>query len=197
MQRLWKAGLIALLAILILVPGGFAHAFDRAEGFERSDDDFHVFIGPDFYPGFYGLGGWGWFNPWYGGVWNNPWYGGWYSPWYDQAWHNSHHSRRPRSGDVKIITKRKHASVYVDGGYVGRAGRVNKLPLSPGSHMIQLRTSSGRTFYQKRVYVVPGKTIKLHAKYSRHLSRAEPAYGYAAPAVPRVRGRSKAPGGNG
>lgn len=181
MQRFWKAALIALLAVLILVPGGLARGDDRDGGFARGDEDFHAFNDPDFYPGYYGLG--------YGMGWNNPWYGGW---WGSPSFYT------PRTGDVKIITKRKDASVYVDGGYVGRAGKVKKIPLKPGAHTIQLRSSSGHAFYQKRVYVVRGKTIKLDVKYARHPSRAEPAYSHAAPAaIPGVSGQSKAYGGNG
>jgi uncharacterized protein (TIGR03000 family) len=37
--------------------------FDRHHDFDRRRDVF-----------FFGLGGWGWWNPW--------WYGGWYNPWY-------------------------------------------------------------------------------------------------------------------
>ena len=174
MQKLWKAGLIALLAVFILVPAGLASAEDRDGGFARPDEDFRGFNDPDFYPGYYGFGfGWGWNNPWYGG------------------WGGSPYFFRSRTGNVKIITKRKDASVYVDEGYVGRAGKVKEIRLRPGPHTIQLRNSSGRVFYQKRVYIVRGRTIKLDVKYANVKPRAGPAYSRKAPApLPRASGRS-------
>lgn len=169
MQKLWKAGLIALLALFILGPGGLARAADRGGdrdgGFAGRGDDFRGFYDPDFYPGYYGWG-WGLYNPWYEGSWGSP----YFFPAY--------------TGTVKIITKRKNASVYVDHGYVGRAGKVKKIRLRPGLHVIQLRNSAGRVFYQKRVYIVRGKTIKLDAKYANVKPRGAPLYNRRAPASP-------------
>lgn len=177
MQKTWKAALIALLAIFILVPGGLARADDRDGGFAGPDLDSRVFVDPDFYPAY----GWGWYSPWYGGWWDTPSY--YYTP---------------RTGNVKIITKKKDASVYVDGAYVGRAGKVKKLPLRPGKHIIQLRNSSGHVFYQKRVYVVRGKTLKLDIRDARGASRADPAYSHAAPVtMPGAAGNPRASNGNG
>ena len=181
MQRYWKAAVIALLAIFILIPGGLARADDRDGGSAGPDLDSRAFVDPDFYPGYYGFGsGWGWSNPWYGGWWGSP---SFYTP---------------RTGDVEIITKQKDASVYVDGGYVGRAGKVRKIPLKPGPHAIQLRNSSGQVFYQKRVFVVRGKALKLDVRDARRPSRTEPAYSHAAPVeVLGAAGKAKARQGNG
>ena len=168
MRRFWKAALVALLAVLILVPGGLARAEDRDDGgFRGGDRDFRGFVGPDIdiYPGF----GWGWGSPWYGG-----WGWGWGNPWYYPG---------PTTGDVQIKTNRRNAEVYVDGGYVGRAGKVKKIPLRPGPHTIQLRNSQRHTFYQKQVYVVRGKTVKLDAYYSNQPPRAGPANSQAVPAT--------------
>lgn len=176
MQKYWKAALIALLAIFILVPGGLARGEDHDGGFAGPDLDSRVFVAPDFYPAY----GWGWSNPWYGGWWGAPSY------------------YTPRTGDVKIITNRKEASVYVNGGYVGQAGKVKKLPLKPGTYIVQLRNPSGHTFYQKRVYVVRGKTLKLKIPNALRPSRADPSYSHAAPVtVPGVAGNPRATTGNG
>jgi len=105
--------------------------------------------------GFYGRGwhgpGWGWYGPgWYGGPY------GWAPAYYI-----------PNAGKVKIVTPDKNASVYVDGGYAGPVAKLKKFSLRPGNHDIALRDSDGRTFYQERVQVIPGKTTEIHANYER------------------------------
>lgn len=67
------------------------------------------------------------------------------------------------TGNVKIKTHMKNAMVFVDGGYAGRAGKLKKFSLRPGNHTIALRDSDGRTFYQERIAVIPGKTIEIYA----------------------------------
>lgn len=99
-------------------------------------------------PAFYGRG-------WYGPGWYDPfWYGpGWYGPYaYVPA---------PTVGSVKIETKMKDAAVYVDGGYAGTVGNLKTFTLSPGTHDIELRDHEGHSFYQERIDVIVGKTIKL------------------------------------
>jgi hypothetical protein len=100
---------------------------------------YHTYYRHGFYPSFYGA--------WWAGQWGPPVYVG------------------SRVGEVKVITREKDASIYVDGGLAGRAGKLKKFPLRPGAHTIELRDFRGRRFYQERVYVIPGKTIKIHADY--------------------------------
>jgi hypothetical protein len=100
---------------------------------------YHVYYGAGLYSGFYG--------PWWAGQWGPPVYLG------------------PRVGEVKVITRAKDASIYVDGGFAGRAGKLKKFPLRPGTHTLELRDFRGRKIYQERLYVIPGKTIKIHADY--------------------------------
>jgi PEGA domain len=100
--------------------------------------------------GFYGRGwygpGWGWYGP------------GWY---YGPGWGPGYYI--PNAGKVKIVTPDKNASVYVDGGYAGPVAKLKKFSLRPGNHEIALRDPDGRTFYQERVQVIPGKTTEIHA----------------------------------
>jgi len=102
--------------------------------------------------GFYGRGwygpGWGWYGP------------GWY---YGPGWGPAYYM--PNAGKVKIVTPDKTASVYVDDGYAGPVAKLKKFSLRPGNHEIALRDSDGRTFYQERVQVIPGKTTEIHASY--------------------------------
>ena len=98
-----------------------------------------------YYHRFYGFG-------FYGPGWYNPWYGPTYIP-------------AERTGNVKIETNLKGASILVDGGYAGLTGKLKTFPLRPGNHDIELRDSSGHTFFQERVQVILGKTTKIHVDH--------------------------------
>jgi hypothetical protein len=102
-----------------------------------------VFIGGYFGPGFYGPAYYGWYGPAYVAP-----YGVWQAPY---------------EGKVKIETKMKDASVYVDGGYAGTVGQLKTFPLRPGTHNIELRDPSGQTILQEKIDVLAGKTTKLAA----------------------------------
>jgi hypothetical protein len=104
-----------------------------------------VFIGGYFGPGYYGPAYYGFGPAWYGpGV---P-YG---------------YAYGPSAGKVKIDTKMKDAAVYVDGAYAGTVRQLKTFILRPGAHNIELRDPSGRAFYQERIDVIAGKTLKLAA----------------------------------
>jgi hypothetical protein len=66
-------------------------------------------------------------------------------------------------GYIKIDTKAKDASVYVDGGLADKVEKAKKFALRPGNHDIELRDSDGRTIYKERVAVLVGKSTTLHA----------------------------------
>jgi len=92
----------------------------------------------------------------YGPAWYGP---AWYGPaWYGPGWA---YERGPATGGVKFDTKRKDASVYVDGGYAGTVGQLKTFQLRPGSHDVELRDRDGRSFYEEHIEVVAGKTLKL------------------------------------
>ncbi len=65
-------------------------------------------------------------------------------------------------GYVKLDTKRKDASVYVDGGFADKIEKAKKFALRPGNHDIELRDSDGREIFNERVAVLVGKTTTLH-----------------------------------
>jgi hypothetical protein len=142
MSKFLKGSAIALLALLTLAPAASA----RGRGFFVRPFYYHVYPYP-----YWGLGwGWGWgIGPWYGPY-------GWGPGYYRYA----------RTGEVKIETKQKGNSIYVDGGYAGVTGKLKKFRLKPGNHTIELRSPSGKKIYQERVYVIPGKTLKIHADFS-------------------------------
>ena len=92
-------------------------------------------------PGF----GWGWYSPYWGGY---PYPYGYYN-------------YAPTTGAVKFDTKVKDAEVYIDGAYAGTVGKLKTINLRPGSYDIEVR-ASGRTQFDKRVYVAAGKTLHLN-----------------------------------
>jgi PEGA domain len=139
MRRFLKLPLIALLALagFLTIAPVTASAAPRGRV---------VVVGGGFYGrGWYGPG-WGWYGP------------GWY---YGPGWGPGYYI--PNAGKVKIVTPDKNASVYVDGGYAGPVAKLKKFSLRPGNHEIALRDPDGRTFYQERVQVIPGKTTEIHA----------------------------------
>src|SRR3989442_6933251 len=83
---------------------------------------------------------------WYGYNWGP----GWYYP-----------SRQAATGEVKIDTHLKNASLYVDGGYVGPIDKFKKFDLTPGNHEIELRDVSGLTIIMETVQVLVGKTVEI------------------------------------
>jgi hypothetical protein len=102
-----------------------------------------IFIGGYFGPGFYGPAYYGWYGP------------GYVAPYGVVA--------AAYEGKVKIDTKMKDASVFVDGGYAGTAGQLKTFPLRPGTHIIELRDPSGQSIFQEKIDVLAGKTTKLAA----------------------------------
>ena len=135
--RLTKALLVALVALLSLAPAAPVASAQRAR--------VAVVYGGGWYgPGWYGPG-WGWRPGWYGA--------GWYGPRYYYG---------PPAGKVKIVTKIKGNSIYVDGGFAGYTGKLKKFDLRPGPHRIEVRDANGHSLYAERIDVLRGKTIDIH-----------------------------------
>ena len=63
---------------------------------------------------------------------------------------------------MKVETKRKDASVYIDGGFAATTDKAKKFALRPGSHDIELLDPEGQTLFHERVAVTVGNTTKLH-----------------------------------
>ena len=82
---------------------------------------------------------------------------GWYRPWgpsYVLA-------PQPATGDVKINSEMKGASVYVDGGFAGVTGKLKKFALRPGNHQLEIRDAGGNIIYGNTIHVIAGKTIDV------------------------------------
>jgi hypothetical protein len=135
MYRYLKLSMIALLALVCIVPVASARP--------------RVFAGGYFGPAYSGPA---WYGPaWYGPGW------GWGAP------YGYGYATAPTTGSVKFETKMKEAAVYVDGGYAGTVGELKTFPLRPGDHNLELRDHDGHSIYQERVSVIAGKTLKIAA----------------------------------
>jgi len=86
----------------------------------------------------------------------------WYAPYYyPRYYYSGVYAVRPSGGDVKIETHMKDASVYVDGGFAGTAGKLKSFSLQPGNHDIEIRSTAGQTLFHDRVHVIAGKTVDI------------------------------------
>jgi len=95
---------------------------------------------------------------------------------------------------VKFDTNVKDAEVFIDGSYAGTVGKLKTMYLQPGSYNIELR-SPGRTQFDKKIYVVAGKTLHLNpdlhvqaATTSAAVTGSSPSAGHKCggePALPR------------
>ena len=92
-----------------------------------------------------------------------PYYGGWYSPYWGPYWGPAYggYYSHPNAGEVKLDTKVKDAQVFINGAYAGTTHQNKSMYLRQGNYNIEIR-EFGRTQFAERVYVVAGKTLRLH-----------------------------------
>jgi hypothetical protein len=100
-----------------------------------------VVVGRPYYRGFY--------RPFWGAYWGPYW-----GPYYG-------YSYAPNSGEVKLDTKIKDAQVFINGAFAGTTHENKSMHLRPGNYNIEIK-EAGRTQFAQQVYVVAGKTLKLH-----------------------------------
>jgi len=92
------------------------------------------------------------------------WYGyGYYGPVWGYPVYPAYAYVRPNTGEVKINTDMKDASLYIDGGFVGPVKKFKKVELRPGNHDIELRNATGERLFDRRVQVIVGKSVELRA----------------------------------
>jgi len=68
-------------------------------------------------------------------------------------------------GEVKFPRAPKESLVYVDGGFAGSAAKLKSMWLEPGIYNLEVR--EGDKVWQKRIYVLSGKTLQLHPELAR------------------------------
>jgi hypothetical protein len=84
---------------------------------------------------------------------------GWYGPYYGPYPYGPYPIAN--AGEVKLDTDVKDAEVLIDGSYAGTVRQLKTMMMRPGSYDISVR-SPGRETFDQKVYVVAGKTLKLH-----------------------------------
>ena len=119
--------------------------------------------GPAWYPyyggwGPYRYGGWGLFDPY------------WSSPFIHPALYSGFPYSSMNTGGVKLINADKDASVYIDGAYAGTVQKLKTIRLEPGKYKVEVRSSHGTSF-ERKVYVLSGKTVELRAGVARNEAR--------------------------
>jgi len=67
----------------------------------------------------------------------------------------------PNAGEVKIDTHVQDASVFINGNYAGRVGQLKTMTMLAGNYSIEIR-EFGRPPLDAQIFVVAGKSIKLH-----------------------------------
>ena len=85
-------------------------------------------------------------------------YGYGYGPWvpgYGYAVSN------PNAGQLKFETDVKDAEVFINGAFAGTVGKLKTMTLMAGDYNLELR-AVGRDRFAERVFIAPGKTLKLH-----------------------------------
>jgi len=85
---------------------------------------------------------------------------GWYAPYYG-FYPYGLYGGGPVAGDVKVDTKVKTAEVYINGAFAGTVRDLKTIHMRPGTYDFDIRAAGGQSFQQK-VYVLAGKTTKLH-----------------------------------
>lgn len=66
-------------------------------------------------------------------------------------------------GELQLKADPKDAEVYIDGAYAGTVQRLKNIWLEPGAYDLSF-SAAGREPFQRRVYVLTGKTLSISAK---------------------------------
>ena len=114
------------------------------------------FSGPAFYPyspytRFRAYG----FYPYYALAWWNPLWAWYYDP-ADLAYAGG-------KGELELKADAKDTELYINGAYAGRLRDLKRVWLDPGAYDISL-SAAGREPFERRLYVLTGKTLSIHAK---------------------------------
>jgi hypothetical protein len=76
-------------------------------------------------------------------------------------------------GKVELAVDQKNAEVYIDNAYAGQASRLKNIWLAPGAYNLAVTNAEGLVF-QRRVYVLSGKSVKVKAKLVQQTTLARP-----------------------
>lgn len=66
----------------------------------------------------------------------------------------------PNMGEVRLHTTQQSGAVFLDGAYAGEVSKLKHMWLEPGAYNLEIR-NDGQPAYERRVYVLSGKTLDL------------------------------------
>lgn len=72
----------------------------------------------------------------------------------------------PNMGEVRLRTPDKTGAVFLDGAYAGEVSKLKHMWLEPGSYNVEIR-SGGHPQFERRIYVLSGKTLDLRPSEGR------------------------------
>ena len=90
--------------------------------------------------------------------------GAWAYPDFYHPAHFAGSGRTAGGGRIKLKTKFKEASVYLDGAFAGLAKDLKDIWLKPGVYQLKLETDRHQPF-EIRVYVLTGKTVRIEPNF--------------------------------
>lgn len=91
----------------------------------------------------------------------SPFYDPFYAPFYGP--YMGGFSYAPDKGEVQLKANPKNAQVFLDGAYAGTADHLKNMWLESGAYNLSV-SAPGREDFQKRIYVLSGKSLKIDAK---------------------------------
>jgi hypothetical protein len=90
------------------------------------------------------------------------WYGFGYGLYEPYGFYSPYTAYRENAGEVKLDTNVKNAEVYINGALAGTAAKLKSIWLRPDAYNLEIR-APGFTSFEQKVFVIAGKTIRLHA----------------------------------
>ena len=175
MTSIERISLVLLLPAALVAAGGKSQARSAPPSHSQLGSHSRVRVGGvSVGAGYSRWGGYPlWVAPYWGGFGFGYGYGFWGYPFYDPWWpgyavHPGFYNGfayGPGMGEVKLHAPRD-SGVYVDGAYAGPANKLKSMWLQPGVYNLEVRDASGAS-YEKRVYVLSGKTLDLRARLEK------------------------------
>lgn len=73
--------------------------------------------------------------------------------------------------ELRSLGQNKNASLYIDGAYAGKAGKLKHMWLDSGAYNLSLTAADGSSFHQ-RIYVLSGKKLKITPEFKMSANSA-------------------------
>jgi hypothetical protein len=108
-------------------------------------------------------------DPFYYGFWPSYWF---YPPFYPPVYFPGY-SAPGQEGEVRLETNVKSAEVYLNSAFAGMAGHLKSFWIAPGVYELEIRTEN-QVIFQRRIYVLTGKTIRVKAMLAVEKKEAMP-----------------------